>query len=101
MTKTMKGRLTISVICIVAASILLTTLGIIAIAGRRMMAEQKDILQLYADKYAEEINTWIENEKMLAKGTADSIEAAGSLDTVFLQSVVDVHAAGRDELLNL
>ena len=49
MTKTMKGRLTISVICIVAASILLTTLGIIAIAGRRMMAEQKDILQLYAD----------------------------------------------------
>ena len=38
---------------------------------------------------------------MLAKGTADSIEAAGSLDTVFLQSVVDVHAEGRGELLNL
>ena len=81
MTKTMKGRLTISVICIVAASILLTTLGIIAIAGRRMMAEQKDILQLYADKYGEEINTWIENEKMLADGTAGSIEAAENLET--------------------
>ncbi len=101
MSKTMKGRLTISVICIVAASILLTTLGIVAIAGRRMMAEQKDILQLYADKYAEEINTWIENEMMLAKGTAGSIEAAASLDTEFLQSVVDVHAKGRGELLNL
>lgn len=101
MSKTMKGRLTISVICIVAASILLTTLGIVAIAGQRMMAEQKDILQLYADKYAEEINTWIENEMMLAKGTAGSIEAAGSLETEFLQSVVDVHAKGRDELLNL
>lgn len=101
MSKTMKGRLTISVICIVAASILLTTLGIVVIAGQRMMAEQKEILQLYADKYAEEIHTWIENEKMLAKGTADSIAAAGSLDTAFLQSVVDVHAAGRDELLNL
>lgn len=101
MAKTMKGRLTISVICIVAASILLTTLGIVAIAGQRMMAEQKDILQLYADKYAEEINTWIEQEKMLAAGTADSIEAAGTLDTDFLQSVVDVHASGREELLNL
>ncbi len=101
MTKTMKGRLTISVICIVAASILLTTLGIVMIAGNRMMTEQKDILQLYADRYAEEINTWIENEKMLAKGTADSIEAMGTLDTEFLQSVVDVHAKGRDELLNL
>lgn len=101
MVKTIKGRLTVSVICIVAASILLTTLGIVAIAGRRMMSEQKDILQLYADKYAEEINTWIENEKMLADGTADSIEAAGTLDTDFLQSVVDVHASGREELLNL
>lgn len=101
MTKTMKGRLTISVICIVAVSILLTTLGIVMIAGNRMMTEQKDILQLHADKYAEEINTWIENEKMLAAGTADSIEAAGILDIEFLQSVVDVHAKGRDELLNL
>lgn len=101
MTKTMKGKLTISVICIVAASILLTTIGIVVIAGQRMMAEQKDILQLYADKYAEEINTWIENEKMLADGTAGSIEAVGSLDPDYLQSVVDVHAAGREELLNL
>ncbi len=97
----MKGRLTISVICIVAVSILLTTIGIVVIAGRRIMAEQKDILQLYADKYAEEINTWIENEKMLAAGTAGSIEAAESLDADFIQSVVDVHAVGREELLNL
>ena len=50
MTKTMKGRLTISVICIVAVSILLTTLGIVMIAGQRIMSEQKEILQLYADK---------------------------------------------------
>ena len=99
--RTMKGRLTISVICIVAVSILLTTIGIVVIAGRRIMTEQKDILQLYADKYAEEINTWIENEKMLAAGTAGSIEAAESLDADFIQSVVDVHAAGREELLNL
>ena len=99
--RTMKGRLTISVICIVAVSILLTTIGIVVIAGRRIMAEQKDILQLYADKYAEEINTWIENEKMLAAGTAGSIEAAESLDADFIQSVVDVHAVGREELLNL
>lgn len=101
MVKTIKGRLTVSVICMVAVSILLTTLGIVMIAGKRMMAEQKDILQLYADKYAEEINTWIEQEKMLADGTADSIAAAGTLDTDFLQSVVDVHASGREELLNL
>lgn len=86
---------------IVAASILLTTIGIMAVAGKRMIEDQTQALQLNADKYAEEINTWIENEKMLAKGAADSIEAGGKIDTEFIQSVVDIHSTGRQELLNL
>ncbi len=101
MLRTIKGRLTASVTAIVIASILLTTVGIISIAGNRMIQEQTEALQLNAEKYAEEINTWMENEKMLADGAADSIQAGGSLDTDFIQSVVDVHAAGREELLNL
>ncbi|MCM1537795.1 MAG: methyl-accepting chemotaxis protein [bacterium] len=101
MLKTIKGRLTVSVIAIVVASILLTTVGIIIVAGNRMIDDQADALQLNADKYAEEINTWIENEKMLAAGTANSIQAIGNTDTDMVQSVVDVHASGRSELLNL
>ncbi len=101
MLKTIKGRLTASVTGIVVASILLTTAGIVAVAGRRMIQEQKEALQLNADKYAEEINTWIENEKMLASGTASSVQAGGNTDTEFAQAVVDIHAAGRTELLNL
>lgn len=99
--KTIKGRLTISVIGIVVASILLTTVGIIAVAGNRMIQVQTQALQLNADKYAEEINTWIENEKMLADGVSDSIKANEKTDTDFIQSVVDTHAVGREELLNL
>lgn len=99
--KTIKGRLTVSVIGIVVASILLTTVGIIAVAGNRMIQDQTESLQLNADKYAEEINTWIENEKMLADGVSDSIKSSGKTDTDFIQSVVDTHAAGREELLNL
>ena len=101
MLKTIKGRLTVSMICIVAASILLTTAGITAVAARRMIQDQTQALQLNADKYAEEINTWIENEKMLADGTVKSIVAGGTIDTERVQSVVDAHAAGREELLNL
>jgi len=99
--KTIKGKLTVSVIGIVVASILLTTTGIAAVAGNRMIRDQTGSLQLNADKYAEEINTWIENEKMLADGAADSVKAGGRTDTDFLQSVVDAHAEGRAELLNL
>lgn len=101
MGRTIKGRLTISVIFIVVASILLTTAGIVVVAGKRMIQDQTEALQLNAEKYAEEINTWIENEKMLAEGTANSIEAAGSIDIRFIQAAVDTHAAGRAELLNL
>lgn len=101
MQRTIKGKLTTSVIGIVVASILLTTLGIIAVAGKRMIQNQTQTLQLNADKYAEEINTWIENEKMLAGGAADSIQAGGRTNKDFIQAVVDAHAAGREEILNL
>ena len=101
MRKTIKGKLTLSVICIVAVSIILTTVGIVAVAGRNLIQNQMESLQLNADKYAEEINTWIENEKQLANGAAKSIEAARNTDVAFIQSVMDTYAAGREELLNL
>lgn len=101
MLRTIKGKLTVNMIGIVVASILLTTVGIITVAGRRTIQDQTQALQLNADKYAEEINTWIESEKMLAEGTVKSITAGGTTETEFIQSVVDTHAEGREELLNL
>ncbi len=101
MGRTIKGKLTFSIICIVVASILLTTAGIVTVAGKRMISNQTDALQLNAEKYSEEINTWIQNEKMLAQGTANSIECSGNVEQDFIQSVLDVHAEGRKELLNL
>lgn len=101
MSRTIKGKLTISVICIVAVSIILTTVGTVIVAGRHLVRNQTDALQLNADKYAEEINTWIEQEKMLAEGAANSIEAAAIIEDSFIQSVMDAYAEGRGELLNL
>lgn len=101
MSRTIKGKLTISVIFMVVMSILLTTAAILIVAGRRLMEDQTETLQLYADKYAEEINTWIENEKMLASGTAKGVEAAGSIEDDALQEILNTYAADRDELLNL
>lgn len=101
MRRTIKGKLTINVICIVAASILLTTIGIVIVAGRQLIQNQTEALQLNADRYAEKINTWIENEKMLAAGAASSIEAAANTEEQFIQSVMDTYAKDREELLNL
>lgn len=101
MLRTIKGRLTVSMIAIVVASILLTAAGLLTVAGKQAIQDQTRALQLNADKYAEEINTWIEQEKMLAHGAVESIAAGGKTDTDFLQAVVDTHAQGRGELLNL
>lgn len=101
MGRTIKGKLTFSVICIVVASILLTTAGIVAVAGKRIIRNQTDALQLNAEKYSAEINTWIETEKMIAQGAANSIEASGNTTSDYIQSVLDVYAEGREELLNL
>lgn len=101
MRKTIKGKLTTSVILIVVAIIILTTFGIVMIASNTLTKKSENELQLQADKYAEAINTWIVDEKMMAEGTANSIEAAGDMTETFLQKVVNTHAEGRDELLNL
>lgn len=101
MGRTIKGKLTISVIFIVVVSIILTTVGIILVAGGQLIKNQTDALQLNADKYAEEINTWIENEKMLAEGAANSIEASKNTGEMAIQLVMDTYSEGREELLNL
>ena len=101
MRKTIKGKLTTSVILIVVAIIILTTFAIVMIASNTLTKKSENELQLQADKYAEAINTWIVDEKMMAEGTANSIEAAGDMSEAFLQKVVNTHAEGRDELLNL
>lgn len=83
MLRTIKGKLTFSMIAIVVTSILLTAIGLLAVAGTRTVQDQTRALQLNADKYAEEINTWIEEEKMLADGAVNSIVAGKNTDTEF------------------
>ena len=45
MLRTIKGRLTVNVIGIVVAAILLTTAGIVWVAGKRMIQDQSRALQ--------------------------------------------------------
>lgn len=101
MRKTIRGNLTISVIAIVILIVIATTVGIVSIAGNKMVDQEKNQLQLQANRYAQEINAWIGEEKMLVTGAAHSVEAAGSLEEDDLQKAVDTYYEGRKELLNL
>jgi len=101
MGKTIRSKLTSAVIVIVVAIIIVITVGIVSIASRNLLNAQKDELQIQADKYANEVNTWISTEKEWVTGAAKSIESTGDISDEGLFNVVYAYYDGRPELLNM
>lgn len=101
MKKTIRGKLTISIIMIVIFVMTVTTGVIVSISGGRLMKKQKSELQLQADRFAQEANVWLSTEKMLVTGAGHSIEVTGDLSDINLQNAVDTYYNGRAELLNM
>ena len=101
MRRTIRGKLTTSVIVIVVLTILLTTAGLVGVAGSKIYNNQMDQLQLQAERYAQEINSWMKEEIMLTEGAAGAVEAMGQVDIASVQKIVEQYYEGREELLNL
>ncbi|MCR5716573.1 MAG: methyl-accepting chemotaxis protein [Lachnospiraceae bacterium] len=101
MLRTIRGKLTASITVIVIAIIAILTIAVIALLGGQLIKEKTNEVQLHADIYANEIDAWMEEEKMLVTGAAESIVAAGNVDAATLQAVVNTYYEGREELLNL
>ena len=80
MRKTIKGKLTLNVICIVAVSIILTTAGIVILAGRNLIQKQTEALQDASERFVKaEPKITPEQEEYLMK----SLGIAPALDDVW------------------
>lgn len=101
MRRTIKGKLTSSVILIVVMVVFLIVISIMTIAGKGIVESKKNELQLQSEKYAAEINTWLQEEKMVVEDVAKMIEIEKSIDEEFLTNLVFGYAEDREELLNL
>ena len=101
MFRTIRGRVTINVILIVVAMIIILASTILTVMGNKLTDKMELELQLRSDRYANEINAWFSEEKMLVTDAARAVEAAGNVDAKTVQSVVDTYYQGRPELLNL
>ena len=101
MFRTIRGRVTINVILIVVAMIIILASTILTVMGNKLTDKMELELQLRSDRYANEINAWFAEEKMLVTDAARAVEAAGNVDSKTVQSVVDTYYQGRPELLNL
>lgn len=103
MKSTIKARLTLAVILIVAAAMLASTGIIIGTSSKRLTNELTGKLQLNADKYANSINSWIEMEKGLSSAGAAALSAIPDedYDRDHIQKMVTTEAQGHTEFLNL
>ncbi len=103
MKRTIKGKLTVAVICIVVIIMLVTTGIIVGVSGNRMTDQLTDELQINAGKYANSINSWIEWEKGLNVAGAAALKALpdADFDKDHMQKIVTTESEDRPELLNL
>lgn len=90
-----------NVILSVIAVVIVTTLSISIVSGINMTNDQKAVLQVYADRYGQEINAWVEDEKTLTEDTAKSLALVAPLTPEKIQTVLDKYYEGREELIDL
>ncbi len=101
MGRTIRGKLTLSVVLIVVTVVVLVVTSIMAIVGNTIIDSKKNELQLQAEKYAGQINTWVDHEKLTTEAITRFIETQRNTDGAFLQNLVNQYAADKPELLNL
>ena len=113
MLKTIKGRLTAIVITIVVLALLISALVIILLSRKNLMSRATNELQIQADKYSEIIDNWIQNEKTMTEGVANSSKAVNEIQLSSgetaspdffrneIQTIVTTHSKNRNVLLLL
>ena len=101
MLKTIRGKLTVNIIGIVIAVIVVMSVGLVGVAAKKLMMQQKGELQLEADRYAQEVSTWFEEEKGFASGVAKSIEATGATNQTEVKKILNAYLGTKPEIVSL
>lgn len=101
MRRTIQGKLTVGAVLCTVISIILLLTGLLSISATNIHDQQKEALQLQADRYSQEINGWMQEEIQLVEGAANALEVVGDLQEDNVQKVLKQYSDGRTELLNL
>lgn len=102
--KTIKRMLMLWVSVVMAAAMILLSMGVVAISANRLTSDAERLLQTDAAVAAGKIDEWFASEKTMTEGVALSV--AGVAETTGLtqaqiQHIVSGFGAGRNNLLNL
>ena len=103
MFKTIRGKLTGTVIIVVAIAMIALAVTSLMVSGANLGSFADTGLQARADRHAEQVNTWLSKEKTMAEGVAGGIlslktEKPARED---LSNILIGAGTGRDQLLNI
>ncbi|MBR1479037.1 MAG: methyl-accepting chemotaxis protein [Lachnospiraceae bacterium] len=103
MGKTIKAKITSTVIVIVVLALLISNGIIVTLAGSTLTEKQTENLQSQAEKYALAIDEWMEGEQTMVEGVVYNVQMLKSADPTDeeLITILRTHAATRTELLNM
>ena len=103
MFKTIRGTLTSTVIIVVAIAMIALAVSSLMFSGYNLDQSARESLQAKADFHAEEVNSWLSNEKTMTEGVMGGILSLGTdkPDKVALNNILVGAATGRDNLLNM
>ena len=101
MRRTIKGKLTFSMMLIVFSIIVIMICFFIHFSGSKLVERQEYCMQLQVQMYAEDINAWIKKEMALVESVAISIQANQDISSEYLSSIVKNYGADQAELLDL
>ena len=103
MGKTIKAKITWMVILIVIIGLLASNGISFFLASQTIVEGQRESLQVSAEEFAQEIDTWFESERTMTEGVVYNVNLLNTAKPSVknLTKIVIAHAANRDELLNL
>jgi len=103
MSKTIKARITGTVIAILVLALVISNGISVIVAGRNLKQSQTDNLQYQANNYAGTIDRWFEGERTMVEGVVYNVNLLDSAAPTYdeLVAILRSHAASRKELLNM
>ena len=101
MKRTIKEKLTINIVSMVVILFVIIMFTVVSIASDNLIIKQKDELQLLSDKYAGQIDIWLNEKKNLAELTAVSLQIDDNLEYDNIRKIVEANVKQDKDVLNL
>ena len=101
MKRTISRKVTIRVVSIVIGIFVIIMAVIGSIVSNKLIERRKAEMQLNSDKYASEINSWINQKRALVEETAKHLTCDGDVSRPNVYKVITAHIKNQEDVLTL